>query len=83
MGNPAEETYCYPNNWIVKEGDTFCQHRNNTVLGHEDPTFAGNPGMIPVALPGNVRTSPDIWTRRAAISPLRSTRRPPHNFAHG
>ena len=52
MGNPAEETYCYPNNLILKDGDTFCQHRNNTVLGHECPTFAANPVADPSAFPG-------------------------------
>ena len=55
VGNPAEETYCYPNNWIVKEDVTFCQHRNNTVLGREYPTLAANPGAILVAMPAGIR----------------------------
>ena len=30
MGNPAEETYCYPNTYIVKEASPFCQLPNIT-----------------------------------------------------
>jgi hypothetical protein len=30
VGNPAEETYCYPNTYIVKEANPFCQLPNFT-----------------------------------------------------
>jgi len=70
VGNPAEETYCYPNNYIVKEATHFCQPRNFTGIGGQKPPFVGFLVALQVAFPTAIQATPNRADSRRSISPL-------------